>query len=202
MGETGARRWRGWPATVAGAAGNERLTALTGAVLLVGFAAEGVTILNLGRLLTLHIFLGLLLIGPVALKTCSTCYRFFRYYTGSEPYVRRGPPSPMLRVLGPLVTLTSLAVLGSGVGLAVTGPGPGEAGWLNFHAESFLLWFLVMTVHVLAYAWRLPRILLGHWARHVRAPRGGAIRWLLVGTSLLAGLLLARLTGHLAAPWR
>jgi hypothetical protein len=100
---------------VDGAEGNERLTGLTGAVLLIGFAAEGVTILALHRLLTLHFFLGMLLIGPVALKVGSTCYRFARYYTGATAYVRKGPPAPLMRLLGPFVILTSLAVLGSGV---------------------------------------------------------------------------------------
>jgi hypothetical protein len=38
-------------------AGNERLTAMTGAVLLVLFVAECLTLLNLGNLLTLHVFL-------------------------------------------------------------------------------------------------------------------------------------------------
>lgn len=41
-------------------AGNERLTAMTGAVLLVLFGAECLTLLNLGQLLTLHFFLGML----------------------------------------------------------------------------------------------------------------------------------------------
>ena len=63
-------------------------------MLLVGFAIEGVTILRIGRLLTLHFFLGLLLIGPVLLKIGSTGYRIARYYTGATPYVRRGPPAP------------------------------------------------------------------------------------------------------------
>ena len=45
-------------------AGNERLTAMTGAVLLVLFAAECLTLLNMGKLLTLHFFLGMLLLGP------------------------------------------------------------------------------------------------------------------------------------------
>ena len=54
-----------------GAEGNERLTAMTGAVLLVLLAVEGFTILRLGRLLTLHFFLGMLLLGPVALKAGS-----------------------------------------------------------------------------------------------------------------------------------
>ena len=57
---------------------------MTGALLLVGFAVEGVTILELPRLLFLHFLIGLLLIGPVLLKIGSTGYRFVRYYTGSQ----------------------------------------------------------------------------------------------------------------------
>jgi hypothetical protein len=93
-----------------GAAGNERLTAMTGAALLVLFAAEGVTILALHRLLTLHFFIGMLLAGPVALKISSTGYRFIRYYAGARPYVRKGPPAPLLRLLAPVVVLTSCGV--------------------------------------------------------------------------------------------
>jgi hypothetical protein len=74
-----------------GVAGNERLTALTGAVLLAGFTVGGFAVLSLRGLLTLHIFLGMLLIGPVALKISSTVYRFARYYSGAAPYVRKGP---------------------------------------------------------------------------------------------------------------
>jgi hypothetical protein len=194
------RRHRRYPGPSDGAEGNERLTALTGAVLLIGFAVEGITIPALGRLLTLHFFLGVLLIGPVALKICSTGYRFARYYTGDEPYVRKGAPAPLMRALGPLVIITSLAVLGTGVALAVTGPHEGP--WLQFHKASFVLWFGVMTIHVLAYAWRLPRILLGAPGSGVRAAvAGGTTRWLLVGASLTGGLLLALLTIHLAALW-
>ena len=183
-----------------GVVGNERLTALTGAVLLAGFAVEGLTILSLHRLLTLHIFLGMLLIGPVALKISSTVYRFVRYYCGAAPYVRRGPPAPLLRVLGPFTILTSLAVLGTGVALAVAGPGRGS--WLLLHKASFVLWFGVMVIHVLAYAWRLPRILLSHPEGEARVRlRGEPVRWLLVGAALLGGLLIALLTIHLATPW-
>jgi hypothetical protein len=194
---TARRRHRRQPGELGGPGGNERLTALTGAVLLAGFTVEGVTILALGRLLTLHIFLGMLLIGPVGLKICSTGYRFVRYYSGAVPYVRRGPPAPLLRLLAPFVIITSLAVLGTGVVLAVAGPDRGP--WLLFHKASFVLWFGVMTIHVLAYAWRLPRILLG--ARAGGAAAGGRARWLLVAASLLGGLLIALLTIHLATPW-
>ena len=116
------RRRRGGTGDVAGRAGgaegNERLTAMTGAVLLVLFAAEGITIAAVHKLLTLHFFIGMLLAGPVLLKIGSTGYRFARYYTGAPPYVRKGPPAPLLRLLGPVVVLTSCGVIGSGVALA------------------------------------------------------------------------------------
>jgi hypothetical protein len=54
-----------------GAEGNERLTGLTGVVLLGLFAAEGFTILAVRQMLTPHFFIGMLLIGPVLLKLCS-----------------------------------------------------------------------------------------------------------------------------------
>ena len=109
-----------------GTAGNERLTAMTGAALLVLFAAEGITILSVRGLLTLHFFVGMLLAGPVLLKIGSTGYRFARYYTGAVPYVRKGPPAPLLRLLGPVVVLTSCGVIGTGILLAFAGPGPGS----------------------------------------------------------------------------
>jgi hypothetical protein len=181
-----------------GVAANERLTALTGAVLLIGFAVEGVTVLRVGQLLTLHFFLGFLLIGPVLLKISSTGYRFVRYYSGAPGYVAKGPPAPPLRVLGPFVILTSLAVLGTGVILAVVGPQPGP--WLLLHKATFILWFAVMTVHVLTYAWRLPRI-LARPAGIDRAAGGGWTRWLLVAGSLAVGLGLALLMIHLVHLW-
>jgi len=187
-----------------GAGGNERLTAATGAVLLVLFAAEGITILSLHQLITLHFFLGMLLIGPVALKVASVCYRFARYYTGAAGYRRKGPPAPLLRVLGPVVLGTSLGVLGTGVLLAVAGSAAGP--WLFLHKAFFVLWFGAMTIHVLVYAWRLPRV-IGPDLRPAGFGRARAVlagrtaRWLLLAASLLAGLVIALLTVHLAAPW-
>ena len=142
---------------------------MTGAVLLVLLAVEGFTILRVGRLLTLHFFLGMLLLGPVALKAGSVIYRFARYYTGSAPYRRKGPPAPLLRLLGPVIILLTAGVFGSGVMLAVAGPGQGP--WLLLHRASFILWFCAMTIHVLAYVPRLPRLLAAE-ARGVAAPGG------------------------------
>jgi hypothetical protein len=96
---------------------------MTGVVLLVLFVAECLTLLNIGNLLTLHVFLGMLLLSPVSPKIGSTLWRFTRYYTGSAAYVRKGPPAPLQRVTGPFVILTTVAVLGTGIMLAVEGPG-------------------------------------------------------------------------------
>lgn len=189
-----------------GAAGNERLTAITGAALLILLAAEGITILALHQLLTLHFFIGMLLVGPVLLKSCSTVYRFARYYTGAPDYRRKGPPSPLLRLLGPFVLLLSLAVIGTGIMLGVTGPGPSAQTWLFLHKATFVLWFCAMTIHVLAYVWRLPRLIggdlaarAGARARDVLAGRG--TRWLLLTASIVGGLVLAMATVHMAGAW-
>lgn len=198
MSTAARRRHHRQPAVGDGAAGNEQLTALTGAVLLAGFAVEGMTLLALGRLLTLHMFLGVLLIGPVLLKIGSTGYRFMRYYTGAEGYVRKGPPAPIPRVLGPVVILTSVAVLGTGAALALAGRAAGP--WLFLHKASFVLWFGAMAIHVLTYAWRVPRILLSARGRSERPARGGA-RLLLVGVSVGGGLVLALLAMRLVAGW-
>jgi hypothetical protein len=208
------------PLRSGGAEGNERLTAITGAVLLILLAVEGFTILRVGRMLTLHVFLGMLLLGPVTLKAGAVIYRFTRYYSGSAPYRRKGPPAPLLRLIGPLIVLLTAAVFGSGIMLAVSGPGNGQ--WLTIHRLSFIAWFCVMAIHVLAYVPRLPR-LLGAEARGVALPEDGAdgraiagrhvrramqalggrgTRLTLLIASLAAGLVIALLTVHLAAQWQ
>lgn len=187
--------------SVAAAEGNAKLTAMTGAVLLLGFAVEGVTIVAVHRLLVLHFLVGLLLIGPVLLKVASTMYRFARYYTGSLPYIRKGPPAPLLRLLGPFVILTSVTVLGTGVILGVAGPANGP--WLFLHKASFILWFGVMTIHVLNYAPPLPRMLS---ARSGRGDGAAAVactsaRWLALAASIAVGVGVAAVTMQMSAKW-
>ena len=110
------------PAAPAGSPATPASPAPSAVALLVLLAAEGVTIPFIGGLLGPHMFIGLLLIPPVALKMASTGYRFARYYTHDEPYVRKGPPPAFLRLLAPGVVLTTLAVFGTGVALLFTGP--------------------------------------------------------------------------------
>ncbi len=186
-----------------GAEGNTRLTGITGAVLLLLFAAEGFTLLSIHQMITLHFFLGMLLLGPVALKAASVCYRFARYYTGAPQYRRNGPPAPLLRLIGPFVLLLSLAVLGTGVLLGVTGQ---AQPWLFLHKATFVLWFGVMTIHVLAYIWRLPALIgpdlgAGRLRRAQEVIGGRRTRWLLLAASLAGGLVIALATVHWAGPW-
>lgn len=185
-----------------GPTGNERLTALTGAALLVLLAVEGATILRIRALLVVHVFVGMLLLGPVALKLTSTTYRFTRYYLHAEPYRRKGPPHPVARALGPLVILSTLTVLGSGVALIATGQQHG--GLLQLHKISFLGWLVVMTVHVLTYLRRLPALLAGDWhlRRSDRLTIGGR-SWRLAAAigSVIVGLLVAVATIRLGTTW-
>lgn len=199
---TGVRSRQEQPAGEAGVRANQKMTALTGAVLLVGFAIEGCTLLSLRSLLAVHFLVGLLLVGPVLLKVASTGYRFMRYYTGAQAYVRRGPPAPVLRVLGPLVIATTAAVLGTGIALGIAGPG--HSWWLFLHRLSFIAWFGVMTIHVLNYAPRLPGILRAPRARspepHVLLFSGPA-RWLALAGALAVGIAVAAVTMHYSSGW-
>src|SRR5260221_12965142 len=105
-----------------GVIGNERLTALAGAVLLVLIVVELVTVANLRAGLAVHFLIGVLLAGPLTVKLGSTGYRFLRYYTRSPAYLHKGPPPLPLRVLPPPLLATTLVVIGSGIRLVVTGP--------------------------------------------------------------------------------
>jgi hypothetical protein len=77
-----------------------------------------------------------------------------RYYTSDPPYRRKGPPEPLLRLLAPLVVLTTLTVFASGVALLLIGPSS-RGPLLLVHKASFILWVAVAAVHVLGH---LPEI--------------------------------------------
>ena len=145
---TAPLRWR--RLTAGGTDGNERLTTVTGLWLIVLLAVLGVTIVFIGRLLWLHMFLGLLLIGPVVLKLMSTGYRFLRYYTSDPDYRRKGPPATALRLLGPVVVLSTLAVFGTGVALLALGPSSRQPLG-ELHKLSFFAWIAVVALHVLGH---------------------------------------------------
>ncbi len=192
------------PQPIAGDEGveaNTRLTASTGAVIFFLLFAEGVTVLRIRGLLSAHVFIGMLVIPPVVVKTLGTVYRFARYYSGAPAYRRKGPPPAILRLMGPVVVILTLAVLASGVVLMYVGPAS-RSTVLFLHKASFVLWFGAMTIHVLGHVADTARIAPRDWlARSRRAVAGaGARRWT-VAASLVAGVLLGALLLGRVGPW-
>jgi hypothetical protein len=147
-------------------------------------------------------FIGLLLIPPVALKLASTGYRFARYYTHDEPYVQKGPPPMVLRVLAPGVVLTTIAVFGTGVALLFAGP---PSNTLIFaHKLSFIAWVALMALHVLGHLLELPRLASADWRRN--GPRearlaGAGMRASAVAVAIAGGVALGFLALSVGKPW-
>ena len=184
-----------------GPSGNERLTVLTGVLLIVLLAALGVTILRIGALLEAHMFLGMLLIGPVLLKMASTGYRFVRYYTTNPRYRRRGAPATYLRVLAPGVLVSTVTVFASGVALLVAGPASRNP-LLLIHKVSFIGWGVLSAVHVLGHSPELLRALRpAHTPRYNSHTAGEAGRIISLLSALVAGLVLALITEPQFAAW-
>ncbi len=184
-----------------GVEANERLTGSTALVLLVLLALEGVTVLRVHSLLTLHVFVGMLLIPPILVKVSSTTWRFARYYLGSPEYRHKGPPPTALRVSGPFVVALTVALFASGV-LLLLGPTAWRGRLLQLHQASFILWFVLMAVHVLGHLGDVVRLSTKDWARRTRGlVPGSRARRLLINSSLLAGLVLALLTVSHVGPW-
>jgi hypothetical protein len=180
-----------------GAAGNARLTSLAGIVLLVLLAVEGATIPAIHQLLSVHVFVGMLLLGPVALKLAATGYRFARYYTNGAEYVRLGPPAPLMRVLvAPVLVLSTVTLFATGVTLLAV---PHRGLVLGLHKASFIVWFFATSVHVLAYAIRAARHVLADLVD--RRTGGTALRWIFAVLAVGAGLVTAVATYPLASPW-
>ena len=181
----------------AGVVGNSRLTGMAGAVIFVLLAAEGLTIRSVGEHLTLHVFIGMMLIPLTVLKTASTGYRIVRYYRGNGAYVRKGAPPLFLRVLGPFVIVLSLAVVATGILAIVSGRG---TRWLPIHKATFIVWFVAMTVHVLAHFIETTHLAIADVTGKQRI-KGATTRVIAVAIALLLGIVLAIGTRDLATNW-
>lgn len=162
-----------------GVDGNERLTAMVAGLLLVLLFLVGLTVPVANVQTRLHVFLGVVVIPPILLKVASTTWRFVRYYAGSYSYRRKGPPLPLLRLLGPVLVVLTLVMLFSGVGLVVVAPRSMHPQLSQIHHASFFLWFLVTSVHVLTHlketATYAPRDFLRRTRRQVRGARRRAV---------------------------
>lgn len=184
-----------------GVEANARLTASTGGVLFVLLAAEGVTILRIRGLLGAHVFLGMMLIPPVALKIGSTGYRFARYYLGNPTYRHKGPPPVVLRMIGPAVVILTVVVLVSGVALLLV-PTSSRPVLLSLHKVSFVAWFVVTAVHVLGHLSETTRLAPMDWVRRpARALAGTQVRRAALIAALVIGVGLGALLVGRVGPW-
>lgn len=198
MAATGSRRGR-----PTGVEANARLTATTGALLIVLLAAEGVTIASIGPLVSWHIGIGLALLPPVGIKVGSTLWRFSMYYLHNARYRSAGPPLLVLRLLGPVVMVSTAAVFASGIALWLAGPAANQTlGTL--HKATFVVWFGAMALHVLAHVGRSARLTradLSDALTGTERVRHARVRQALVLSSLLAGVVLGVATRGLVSGW-
>src|SRR3954451_17338964 len=186
---------------IGGTKGNEILTSATAALLAVLLAAEGVTILRLGGLVTVHMFIGLLLIPPVLLKLGSTGYRFYRYYAGARAYREEGPPLLPARLLAPILVAATLAVLVTGIWMLLLGHRSDQL--LFVHKASFIVFAVAFAVHFLAYLPRVVRSVRRDWgSARRRQVRGAGLRGTLVAASLGAGLALSLFLAGQIGSWQ
>jgi hypothetical protein len=181
---------------------NSRLTAQTAVVLLVLLFIEGVTVLRIHQLLSVHVLVGMILVPPVVLKMSSTLYRFGRYYLGSPAYRRKGPPPPLLRLLGPVVVLTTLVLFASGIALLLVNGTNLQSQLLLLHKASFVVWFGAMALHVLGHVLDTARVAPRDWMRRTQADVSGArARQWLVASSVAVGVPLGALLMGRAGTW-
>lgn len=189
-----------------GPAGNARLTAWLGMLLLLAFLVECATLISLNRLVAVHIFVGAMLVPLALAKTATTAWRIVRYYAGNVDYRQAGPPPLLLRLLGPLVVLTALAVLGTGLALLPLGEAGRRpfltvagfaVGAFTLHQGAFVLWLVVTSLHTLARL--VPALqLAGNRVGAVAVPGGTSRLWMLVATvvtAVVTGVVVLALGG-------
>ena len=192
-----------------GPAGNASLTAWTGVLLLVLGIAELLTLVDVRGLISWHVAIGALLLPPALLKTLSTGWRIARYYTGAPSYRAAGPPPLVLRVLGPLVVVSTLSLLASGVVLVLLGQetsrqalftsGPWRVDWITVHQASFAVWAVATGLHVLGRLLPMLRLTAG---RGGAAPPGRPWRLAVLAAATVAAVALAVLLVGAEDSWR
>jgi hypothetical protein len=183
-----------------GVEGNARLTGVVGALLLVAFAIEGVTILDVRGMFALHIFVGLFAVPVVCLKLGTTGYRFLHYYRGTEAYRKKGPPHPVLRITAPLLILATMSTLTTGIVSLAVGPRNADT-WVTLHQGSVIAWIATMTIHVLGHALETWRLTSAEVRAKPRVPRRG-VRTMLVLVSLAIGLAVGVLSLSWGNDWK
>jgi ABC-type Na+ efflux pump permease subunit len=182
--------------------GNERLTAAIGAILVVLTLVEIATLLlGLHSFLSVHVFVGLVLLPPVAVKLATTGWRFARYYTLNEAYREKGAPQILMRLLAPILVLATVVLFGSGVAMGFT---HGEALRIarRLHGPSSVVWLIAIGLHVLVYGLRALHAIAADLAARSRAAVAGArLRAAVVGITIVAGVAVGLATLPVDHDW-
>ena len=126
--------------------GNETLTRSTAALLTVLLVAEGATVLDVGGMLNVHMFIGLVLIPPVLLKLASAELPMVARLHGGSGLPREGPPALPLRMLAPGARRRDVGIFTSGVALLALGHRSDVL--LTLHKASFIVWGVVFAAHL------------------------------------------------------
>jgi hypothetical protein len=150
----------------------------------------------------MHIFVGVLIVAPVLLKTASTLYRFLRYYGRTPAYRRKGPPHPLPRILGPFLIVASLALLGTGVALIFVGE-QASRGLVTLHQICFWVWVTLLAVHLVGHLWEAAVISWNEVRTTMTGPaaRGRRWRYALIVAALIVGVGSAVLMLPSASSW-
>jgi hypothetical protein len=175
--------------------GNERLTAIAGLTLIVLSGVEYLTLLlGLQRFLSWHVFVGFVLLPPLALKLASTGWRFMRYYTRNVDYREKGAPQIVMRLLAPLLVGFTILLFGSGVAMGLV-HGQALALARRIHGPAAFCWTLLVGAHVLVYLrralWSTREDLV---PRTRRAVAGAVGRMVALGAAVAAGVVLGMAT--------
>lgn len=171
---------------------NARATASSAAILLGLFLIEIFTVvLGVNSFLTLHVFIGLLAAPVLLVKIYSVGRRFFGYYRGNTAFRKKGPPTPLLRVLGPALLLITAILFGSGL-LILLAPSALGGNVHHIHSFSFYLWLLLVMIHIVAPFKDFRKFAPRDCTRRSTRTFPGVLkrRWVMV-ISLVVGLLVS-----------
>ncbi len=107
--------------------------------------------------------------------------------------MRKGPPEIALRLIAPMVVISTVGVFATGIGLMIVGP-TDRNPMLLLHKVTFIVWVVFTSLHILGHLPAVGRALgVGgrQRAQLTAATPGGAGRWLALTGALVGGAVLA-----------
>ena len=107
---------------------------------------------------------------------------------------------PVLRILGPVVGIMTIAVLGTGVSL-LWAPSSWRDTTLLLHKATFVVWFGAMTVHVLGHLVDTYRLAPRDWTPNAVYVPGVWLRRAVLVATLMAGAGLGVLALGQVGTW-